>query len=655
MKSFIILCLILAPKMICGQPPFSNEERILAITQSLNDYAKKHKSINETITISATANLKDLTLAIAQETKLNLTIDPSINQQINYNFTEVPAKDILIYLCQQYNLELRYSGSIISLVPYAKPVVPVKAKVVGVEWNAYNNSLQIDLKNDTLGEVLKRISQATGKNVVSTKEVSAQIVNGFIGKTTFDNAIEQMAVMNELGIQKTGKDYYILGKKNADPKANPLNGNKEASSPDIPQGLTVTVVDSADGRKFINITAIEVPANEILKVVSSKLGKNYFINSLDNSSRAQVGGSPQGFGGGQSQQAGTGTLSMKLTGVSYESFLDYLFTGTSNTYKLENDIYLIGSRMMEELRATETYQFKHRSSSKIEEKIPQALKQDVNIIPFDEINALVLSGSKPVINELKEFLENIDKPIPIVNIELLIIDVNKGRTTQTGIQAGTGTPPSTSQTLFPGVDFTFSSSAINDLLRVLTGNGIINLGQVTDKFYLTLKMVESTNLVKVHSKPQLSTLNSHEASFTIGQTKNYLQENAVVQGGVNPVTVQGRTAQSAEANFTIKITPFVAGDENVTLDIDVDQSRFLGASTPNLPPDKTSRKFKSLVRVANGDMIALGGLEDITIQDSREGVPILSRIPIINWFFSKKQRGRSKTQLLIFIKANVYY
>ena len=62
-----------------------------------------------------------------------------------------------------------------------------------------------------------------------------------------------------------------------------------------------------------------------------------------------------------------------------------------------------------------------------------------------------------------------------------------------------------------------------------------------------------------------------------------------------------------------------------------------------------------MIRVKNGEMILLGGLEKKRKSDSGSGVPILSRIPILKWFFSSRKKDKSKSKLHILIRPIVTY
>ena len=59
--------------------------------------------------------------------------------------------------------------------------------------------------------------------------------------------------------------------------------------------------------------------------------------------------------------------------------------------------------------------------------------------------------------------------------------------------------------------------------------------------------------------------------------------------------------------------------------------------------------------IKNGEMILLGGLDELKKEDSGSGTPLLSRIPIIKWFFSSRKKGKNNSKLHIFIKPTVVY
>ncbi|MGH1338876.1 MAG: type II secretion system protein GspD [Aureispira sp.] len=628
-------------------------DRIEELEDQLEDFSADNKNLNRKIDIAALGSVQEIITSIAQQTKINVTIDPRIQQEVVSNFSKVKVKDILIYLCRQYNLDLKFTGSIISVVPYQKPVPLPTLKEVGVYYNQYNSTISLDLEQDTLAVVAKKITQQSGVNVIISPKAKDQQVNGFVDKLPVDKALKLLAKSNGLYLTETADGVFFLRTTaevpteevaNTQQKKQLITGggiNYEA----IENLSIVTTLDSIKDEYRMDIQAINVPFVQLIKGVSIEMGKNYFL--FDNQGAAATSNNRKGTGKG---------ISLKLEQVTYEEFLNYILKGTTLTYKIDEDIYLIGDRSMEGLRQTKTIQLQYRSAKEIEQVIPKELLEKITLHPFLELNSIILSGSAPNIREVEDFLRGIDKLVPVVMIELIIMDVQRSRLTETGIQMGVGDKPVDSERLglLPGVDFQLGAGSINKLLAMLSGQGIVNLGNVVPNFYLSIQAMEEVGIVKTHSRPQLSTLNSHEANFNIGETRYYQESRTTVQGVQGAVTQQDINFKSVQADFTINVTPYVSGDEQITLEIEVQQSDFLGELQINAPPAQVTRKFDSQIRVKNGDMIVLGGLETKEKSKTGRGLPLMARVPVLN-AFGNRRNNKSNSELLIFIKPTIVY
>jgi type IV pilus assembly protein PilQ len=111
-----------------------------------------------------------------------------------------------------------------------------------------------------------------------------------------------------------------------------------------------------------------------------------------------------------------------------------------------------------------------------------------------------------------------------------------------------------------------------------------------------------------------------------------------------------------DANLTVKIKPFVSSDGNVTMDITLTNDDFDGSKVdPTAPPNATKQTFESVIRVQNGDVVLLGGLDKKQNNNSGEGVPLLSRVPVLKWLFSSRNKTKRKYKLHIIIRPTVTY
>ena len=293
-----------------------------------------------------------------------------------------------------------------------------------------------------------------------------------------------------------------------------------------------------------------------------------------------------------------------------------------------------------------------RAVAAIDEVIPESLRQGVGIKIFPDLNALVLSGDYRSVVRVESFIRSIDKPVPMITMEILIADVTKSDIREIGIGAGVGTKArSTSGTLGPGIDMTFSANAVNDLLGRIRGT--VNLGKVTPAFYLSLQALEEDGTIRLQSTPKLSTLNGHEATLTSGETQYYKEVQNNYYGTQNPISSESYQWKSVDANLSIKVTPYVSEDRLITLVIEFEQTEFTDRAVEDAPPGTATRSFKSIVKVHNEEMVLLGGLDRNSMEKSSRGIPFLAKVPIIKWFFGKEKRNKVERTLNVFIKPTI--
>jgi len=289
--------------------------------------------------------------------------------------------------------------------------------------------------------------------------------------------------------------------------------------------------------------------------------------------------------------------------------------------------------------------------------LPEELKADLDIKVDFELNSFFVSGPAAKIQRFKSFIKEIDRPVPVILIEVMIIEVRKSSIVETGISWGIGDQPVTTRgTTFPTTDITLGANTINKVIGGFDGFGSFNIGQVVPEFFATLKAMEDDGNIRIRSTPKLSTLNGHRANLSIGETTYYVITNQNFFGSQVPTTSEVRNYAPIDAELGVSIKPLVSGDGQVTLDINVIQSDFSGERIEeDAPPGLTSREFSSIIRMQNQDLAILGGLEEKVKNDSGSGVPLLSRIPVIKWLFSSRRREDSKQKLTILIKPTVIY
>ncbi|MBN8641138.1 MAG: type II and III secretion system protein [Flavobacteriales bacterium] len=618
------------------------QQDINELNRKLDEFSKVKKGLNETIKTDVSGlTLYDFITSIAQEHQLNVSVDNDLTQSVVSNFFDVTVKDVFVFLTQKYDLQVDIMSNIIIFKKRKEIKIIEKKlpKVIDVSYNNQNDFLSVKLENDSIPSVTQAIIDKSGKNIVLSPDIKTQKVSAYILNRPFDQVMEMMAKSNNLQVTKDENGFYFL-EKNTQPitasASNDKNNNSKNKTTKAASGTPGYYEVDTSKSGFLNVKANMADATELITEAAEKLHVNYFFYNKPENEK-------------------TSLLAEEIT---FDDLLEHVFKGKKYTFKKQNDLYIIGEQATEGLRATEIIQLENRSIESVLASLPRVFSEKLEIKEFVELNGLIVSGAKTIVEELKIYIKQIDKVVPLVQIEVIIVQYNKSYDIQTGLKAGIdkSTKKETSGVLFPSADVNLNSTSVNSLIDAFNGLGFIKLGKVTEAFYLNLQALENNSIIKIESTPKIATISGHEAKLSIGETSYYFeQSNQLINNGINNNILQSGTWKSTDANLSVSIKPFVSTDENVTLNISVEKSSFLGRAGENAPPGKASQKFESLVRVKNNEMVLLGGLDELERENSGSGVPLISRIPIIKWFFSSRKKAKSTSKLHIFIKPTVVY
>ena len=634
----------------------TEKDRLERIERELNEASKKIPGLNSVVDFTANNyTIQEVIRAIASDNDLNVVVNPNLTDLVTYNFSNVTAKEVFLLFCKQHNVTIEFTGNILSFskVTEAPPAPVYKTiKPINISYDKNNGLVEADLSGDTLYYVLKKLASLSDINIGLHPELHNKIIQKHIVSLPFEEALKELAGDDEW-VKVSDKFYKVnpkkaitaevpsaKGTKNSN-KNNYGNQNNQNNSGNASEGdIEIEVLPTGK----ISVTATNALIADVIKQMSERIGVNYYLSKEP-----------------------TEKTTIHIVERNYDEILKILFNGTSFTFTELNGIFLIGDRSQEGLRSTVVVQLQHRIAEDMKDFIPADLKKNLEVLVFVEQNSLILSGSEPQIKELEYLIKQLDKVVPVILIEVMIVDISKTNSTTSGIKAGfkSKDKPGTPDYTFnqgdkdgnpDGVKVTMDGGVLNSIINSFNGFGWLNLGMISSDFYLSIQAMESNNMVKVRSTPKLSTLNGHEANMSIGKSEFYLEQTTNLIGTQNPQTQITNVYKPVNADLTIKIKPTVSGDGQITMEIEVQQNDFTDTRVTNTgPPNSVKRKFESMVRVKDQNIIILGGLEESSTTSKGSGVPILSRIPILKWFFSSRSKSVEKTKLVIFIKPTVIY
>ncbi len=626
--------------LFCINGAFAQQE-IVELERRFDEFSIQKKGLKEIIKTDISGlTLNEFINSIAQEHQLNVSVDADLNQSITNNFFDVSVKDVFLFLVQKYDLEVDFMSNIIIFKKRKEvKIIPKKTvKIIDVSYNEANDFLSVRLENDSLPNVAQAIIDKSGKNIVLSPDIKMQKVSAYILNRPFDQVLEMIAKSNNLIVAKDDNGFYFIEKNNLPGQTTIVNDKNSTKNKPAKQSSATPGFFEVDLNEtgFLNVRANAADATELITSAAEKLKISYFFYNKPENEKA----------------------SLVAENITFDELLENIFKGKKFTFKKQDNYYLIGEQITEGLRATEIIQLENRSIESVLTSLPRVFSEKLEIKEFVELNGLVVSGAKSIVDELRIYMKQIDKVVPMVQIEVIIVQYNKSYDIQTGLKAGIdkNNIKQTSGVLFPTADVNLNGSSVNSLIDAFNGLGFIKLGKVTEAFYLNLQALENNSIIKIESTPKIATISGHEAKLAIGETSYYFEQtNQLINSGLNNNVLQSGSWKSTDANLSVSIKPYVSTDENVTLNIVVEKSSFLARVGATAPPGKATQKFESLVRVKNNEMVLLGGLDELQKENSGSGVPLISRIPILKWFFSSRKKSKSNSKLHIFIKPTVVY
>ncbi|WP_411032364.1 hypothetical protein [Spongiimicrobium sp. 3-5] len=747
MKKLLLIALLLCTSLFYGQ----EQGRIQNIQNNLEALAMENAGLTENLKLEinvANVTLANFLLAISKVHLININIDQSL-QGINLvnNFSNVAVGDLLLFLVKEYDLDITFTGNILSIKKYNEPPPEIVEPEPLVNFDAMNNLISLEMDNVPLEKVFRNIMDVSGQNLLYNNGMENVALNLYLKNVPFDIAMDKLAEMNNLSLSKSRDGFYLFTQlSTSDEEAN-LSGRTAGNSGG--SDFYYQVIDTL--KRIVTVDFENAPIVDVISSISYDLDLDvYTAAPLEEAGNVTFKAKQIYYDELLERIFESGIQAKIATNLSTVNLRNGANTNQNNvsnnrgqqsnllssipvhfTFKKENDIYYFGTADQLSVRKVEVVQLMHRSVQLLADPQQSSfgnrvsgrtvnsgvnylgggyqnglgnnqgfgnnrgfgntqqgfgnsrrLNTDsnnfgnynseaealINILPDDitadldirmdfELNSFLVSGPAANINRFKKFIAHIDKPVPVILIEVMLIEVKKSATVETGISWGIGDEPvNTSGKLFPEADLTLGAKTVNKIIGGFDGFGSFNIGKVVPEFFATIKAMEANGNLKIRSTPKLSTLNGHRANMSIGETTYYVVTNQNFFGSQIPTTSEIRNYQPIDAELAVSIKPLVSGNGQVTLEINVIQSDFSGERIEEeAPPGLTSREFSSIIRMQDQDLAILGGLEEKVKNDTGSGVPLLARVPLIKWLFSKKKREDSKQKLTILIKPTVIY
>ena len=313
---------------------------------------------------------------------------------------------------------------------------------------------------------------------------------------------------------------------------------------------------------------------------------------------------------------------------------------------------------------TEIFKVFYQSSTDLMESLGEIMGEAEGFTMVDDAknNQILVTGTYAQLNQAENILNKIDLEKKQVMIEAYIVNATDGfnknfsanidalnaaatadgrdRITFTGID----TNPSNTTSITPVNDSSptaITNTALSDAASVSGGAFLLgNIGMTKIKAVITASVKDSNT--ETVSNPKLFAMDGETATLTQGTTL------------IKVIPASGDAAGSTveiPQNLNITVKPEIVGENRVKIDLTLANDAPGESSGEDVVTNKES--IKSIVQINAGDVAVLGGVYKNTRENSETFVPFFSKIPILGAFFRQTTDKDDKTQLLIFLSANV--
>lgn len=375
-----------------------------------------------------------------------------------------------------------------------------------------------------------------------------------------------------------------------------------------------------------------------------------------------------------------GNVSVKLSNINAQDMIKIIVVNNNYTYQFkDNVIYIskgdkdinlytvqINYLELDKIAQTINLMLTGNLTDKIDDKDKKTAINNKVMIDESE-NTISFYGTLKQYEQIKNFLQEQDKPQKQVSLEAKVTAIQKDAAKDLGVSWEWSKLPQSPEheITYDTVKHTVinedgSKEEITDYLPVdeVTRKwnddenipGVIRFGKGVDgypyEFYYAAKIdaLISDGKANILARPNITTIQGKEAVINIGS-----------EVPVPTVSTTNSTTTTSikyrEAGIILKCTPRVNEDGIITVKVHTE------VSSPMYVEDMKAYRFQkrsadTIVRLKDGQTMVIGGLIGSDEAKQMSKIPFLGDIPILGNLFKHIQKSKSDTEVMIFLTAH---
>ena len=311
---------------------------------------------------------------------------------------------------------------------------------------------------------------------------------------------------------------------------------------------------------------------------------------------------------------------------------------------------------------------------------PSVVEGQVKVVADEPNNALIVTTFPRNWPLIEDTIRKLDRTPKQVLIEVLVAEVGLNDENRLGLEwtlrtqrdvSINGTPYNVGSVSrldvgplspLPGGATAPTLSGIGALAGAPATAGLSFLLFETDRFLGMLNLYANYGQLTVLSSPTIMTSENKKAVINVSNSVPIVTQQQVagstgvgqvVQQQQVPSQVLTQSVEYRDAGIILTVTPRISDKRVVALDVKQTVNDVGDPRPPSLSPDIIKREAETSVVLRDNQTLVLGGLIRSRRTSTKQGIPYLSKIPVIGFLFGATVDRIERTELLLLITPRV--
>ena len=303
---------------------------------------------------------------------------------------------------------------------------------------------------------------------------------------------------------------------------------------------------------------------------------------------------------------------------------------------------------------------------------PQAVTiGNAKLIADQRANSIIVLGNREVVVKVEKILDQMDVQAPQVALSTVIGQLTLNNNEEfgvdyfakyhdrlVGVSRNNGVFGANNPTVPGGIE----PSKLIQFSKIVknVGAGANLYVAAGDAFAAIVHVLETTGKFKIISRPTIFTSNNKKAIIASGQEVPVpvsTLSNVNTTGVINNTAAVQSSIEYKKVVLQLEVVPLINSEKEVSLDILQKVDSLVPNGNVNISgnsvPTIDTKYIRTNVSAQNGSTIILGGLIEDQKQKNYQGIPYLSRIPLIGAAFRSTASNKKRSELIVLMCPQV--